>query len=182
MELTPQFARIWQRIDAAISREESFNRVFAIQNQMRRRRRRSNAYAAIVLWTAVAVIAALLLATGTAHADCCDGPPLMPAGHAFYVAAKRHFGRGFSSVYLSGEKWRDCSNWDGTTYPMKCDLRSCDEPPPEERKFECTIKSVVVIVKNTRYLGVDKDTSYLDCHYRTKPVIRFFNCIAGIGD
>ena len=55
--MTPQFARIWQRIDAAISREESFNRVFAIQNQMRRRRRRSNAYGSIILWTTIAVIA-----------------------------------------------------------------------------------------------------------------------------
>lgn len=97
----------------------------------------------------ITCVAALFLATETAHADCCE--PVVPAGHAFEVAAKRHFGRGFSSV----------SFWE-------------NEPKPK--------KIVIVDVKDTRHLGLDKNKSYLLCRYRTKPVIKFFNCFAWEGE
>ena len=121
-------------------------------------------------------IAALLLATGTAHADCCDMAPTVEAGPAFYAAAKRQFGRGFSSVGLYGIVWQDYSG-------EKRVLRSCKEnSPPEERKHECDLKNhAVVVVKDRRYLGLEWDKSYLMCQYRTKPV-RFFNCIAWEGE
>jgi hypothetical protein len=114
-------------------------------------------------------IAALFLATGAAHADCCDMAPLVPAGHAFYVAAKRQFGHGFSSVDLGGEKWKDCSG------EGECVVRDCkgNWSPDQRRDQECGSKYAVVAVKSTRYLGLDKDKIVLLCSYRTKPVIRF---------
>jgi hypothetical protein len=49
----------------------------------------------------------LFLATGTAHADCCDMGKFTPAGRAFDVAANRQFGRGVvSSVSLWEEEHR----------------------------------------------------------------------------
>ncbi len=95
--------------------------------------------------------AVLFLAAGTAQADCCDMPKLVPAGHAFDVAAKRQFGRGFSRVSVYEDE---------TIKP----------------------KIATVEVKDNRYLGLDKDKSYLLCRYRTKPVIRFFSCFAWEGE
>jgi hypothetical protein len=43
-------------------------------------------------------------------------------------------------------------------------------------------KIATVEVKDTRYLGLDKDKSYLLCSYRTKPMIKFFNCWAWEGE
>jgi hypothetical protein len=129
----------------------------------------------------IASIAAMFLATGTANADCCDMAPITPAGHALKVAAKRQFGRAFSSVGLVGEKWKDCSDIDGDG---KCVLRDCDvsRPPPPDYRHDCDSKSAIVTVKDTRYLGLEKGEIYLICNYRTKPVVRFFKCSAWAGD
>jgi hypothetical protein len=102
-----------------------------------------------------------LLATGPAQADCCDMAKSVRAGHAFQIAAKRQFGRGASNMRIYREK----------------DLR-------DEEK-DLANKAATLDIKDARYLGVDKDYkdgSYLLCSYRTKPVIRFFKCIAWEGD
>jgi hypothetical protein len=129
----------------------------------------------------LAGIAALFLATGAAHADCCDMAPITPATREFYVAAIRQFGRGFSSVGLFGEQWKDCS-----VETIGCVLRLCDKnwPSSEGReKQECSLKgSAVIQVSDTRYLGLEEGKIYLMCSYRTKPMIRFYNCWAWEGD
>ena len=97
-------------------------------------------------------IAALSLLPGTAHADCCDMGKFTPAGRAFDVAAKRHFGRAVSKVAI----------WE------------------EENRPDMPLAAM--IIKDRRYLGVPKDKNYLVCRYQTKPVVRFFNCFAWEGD
>jgi hypothetical protein len=102
-------------------------------------------------------VAVLFLATGTAHADCCDMAKSVRAGHAFQMAAKRQFGRAAFNVHIYREK----------------DLR------PEEK--DLANKAANLVIKDARYLGLDKDYkdgSYLLCSYWTKPVIRFYNCYA----
>jgi hypothetical protein len=130
----------------------------------------------------LAGVAALsVLCASAAHADCCDMAPVTPAGHAFYIAAKRHFGRAFSSVGLVGEKWKDCSDTDSDG---ECVLRDCNvsRPPPPDYRHDCDSKFAVVTVKDTRYLGLEKGKIYLLCDYRPKPVVRFFKCNAWEGD
>jgi hypothetical protein len=125
-------------------------------------------------------VAALFLATGTAHADCCFMAPITPAGRAFYDAAKRHFGHSFSSVGLwQTQTWKDCVS----DPELGCVQRECWwQAPPEDQKDECKTKpEVVVVVKDTRYLGLDDGKIYLICRYRTKP-IRFYKCWAWEGD
>src|SRR5262249_41986127 len=130
--------------------------------------------------------AALFLATGAAHADCCGMAPTTPASRAFYNAAKRHFGGSFSRVELwQTQTWKDCSDPDLGCIPREC----WSETPPEDQKDECKTKpDVIITVKNSRYLGLDgiksancPDVCYLICRYRTKP-IRFYNCWAWEGE
>jgi hypothetical protein len=69
----------------------------------------------------------------------------------------------------------------------KCVLRDCDDrnwPLPEDRrKYDCLLPpTVVVTVKDRRYLGLAKDKTYLVCRYQTKPTIRFFKCWAWEGE
>lgn len=93
-----------------------------------------------------------------------------------------NFNRGFSKVYLQGKQWEDCSDADPDAYPRKCAYRDCDNwPPPEDRKNYCLPNSVVVIVTDTRYLGLEDGKTYLMCRYRTKP-IRFYKCWAWASD
>jgi hypothetical protein len=112
-------------------------------------------------------IAALLLAT-PAQADCCDMPKTVRAGPAFQAAAKQQFGRGTSYVGI---------------YDKKTVAEEAKRLPPGVA--ESLSYSAVLVIKDARYLGVDKDYkdgSYLLCNYRTKPVIRFFKCNAWEGE
>src|SRR5262249_50728566 len=103
----------------------------------------------------VGMVALSMLLASAAHADCCDMGTFTRAGPAFEIAAKRQFGRGVSRrVSIQHTKGA------------------------EGRE----VVLAAMIVKDARYLGVEKGKPYWTCSFRTKPVIRFDNCHAWEGD
>src|SRR5262249_20661268 len=83
-------------------------------------------------------ITALFLATGTAHADCCDMAKSVRAPRAFQVAAQRQFGRSVSNVHIYREK----------------DVAEYAERFPGAEEWLST--GAWMVIKNARYLGVDE--------------------------
>jgi hypothetical protein len=57
--MTPRFSRIWNRIDAAISQEESnkmFNKILAIQAEKRHKRNRGQVIGNLILTTVICIV------------------------------------------------------------------------------------------------------------------------------